>query len=279
MLGADDLRIWGLLALLTAASAAQAQPATLHRCSAAFWRRAVVSAAAAEFLGAALDLIDDVQDGDSPFVAHVGTPIAVNAGLTLLQLSLGVLDRGREAGWSYAAYAQGVFILNSLVLTSLGGQFLDLAFERRSHVTLEQAMTMTEQKSGALLALVAELGALASVSGDHLPAAYLEAVGLFGWHLGTWGQVLNDEQDALPAQSSAGKSDRARQKKTVPLVLERYDTIQQKQRQLDEAPGPKQALDLRTAISEVLRLQAQHALEALEARFWPHPLLWPLIGV
>src|SRR5579872_7178817 len=72
LLDARDLRGWALPVLLAAAAAAGAQSASLSTLPPSFWRRARAVAAASEYLGAALDLIDDVQDGDSIFVQRLG---------------------------------------------------------------------------------------------------------------------------------------------------------------------------------------------------------------
>lgn len=278
LLGGRDLRGWVLPVLLAAASSSGAQSDSLASLPPTFWRRARAVAAASEFLGAALDVIDDVQDGDSPFVQRLGAPFALNTGVALLALAPAALNRARAAGWSDAQAHDALETLRAGILTSLGGQFLDLRFERMSAVDEVQVMEMTEKKSGTLLALICRLGAMAGVSsGQERSSEYFEAVSLFGWHLGVWFQLLNDLHDAELAQTQPAKSDRQRGKKTLPLLLEQRGMIEDVNSSKQEWPLRVQtALSYTYVVAETFRLRAQKALQALEEQFWPHPLLWPL---
>lgn len=276
LLTARDLRGWVLPVLLAAAAGTQSP--SLDRLAPSFWRRARAVAAAAELLGIALDVIDDVQDGDSPFVQRLGMPLALNTGIALLELAPIALNRARSAGWSDAVAHAALETMHASVLTSLGGQFLDLRFEQVSAVSEAQVMEMTEKKSGTLLALICRLGAMAgTMKEQERPSSYFEAVSLFGWHLGVWFQLLNDLHDAEQAQAQTSKSDRQRRKKTLPLLLERRGMIENvnigKQKWL---PDVQAALSYTYVLAETFRLRAQKALQALEEQFGPHPLLWPL---
>jgi hypothetical protein len=166
--------------------------------------------------------------------------------------------------------------LHSSILTSLGGQFLDLRFEQSKAVDEVQVMEMTEKKAGTLLTLICKLGAMAGASSEQArPPAYIEAIGHFGWHLGVWFQLINDLHGAEQAQMQPTKSDRQRRKKTLPLLLEQRGMI-------DTTNSTAAALNVQTALSytyvvaETFRLRARQALQAVEEQFGPHPLLWPL---
>ncbi len=278
LLEARDLRAWALPVLLAAAAAAGAHDATLANLPASFWRRARAAAAASEYLGAALDLIDDVQDGDSPFVQRLGMPIALNTGIALLQLAPVALSRARAAGWSDALAHAALETLHTGILTSLGGQYLDLRFEQVSAVSEAQVIEMTEKKSGTLLALICQLGAMAGLSAEHArPSGYFEAISHFGWHLGIWFQLLNDLHDAELAQAQPAKSDRRRRKKTLPLMLERRGMIEDADSSLQaQALNAQAALSYTYVAAETFRLRAQRAFQALEEQFGQHALLWPL---
>jgi geranylgeranyl pyrophosphate synthase len=277
LLDSRDLRGWTLPVLLAAASASEAESAALSRLAPAFWRRARAAAAASEFLGAALDIIDDIQDGDSPFVQRLGMPFALNTGIALLELAPLALQRARVSGWSDALARAALEMLHASILTSLGGQFLDLRFEQMGTISETQVMEMTEQKSGTLLALICQLGAMAGVSAEHeRTASYFESISLFGWHLGVWFQLLNDMHDAEQTQMQPLKSDYQRHKKTLPLLLEQRGMID-----ATNSGSQEQSVNMRAALSytyvvaETFRLRAQKALQAVEDRFGPHPLLWP----
>ncbi len=276
LLDARDLRGWVLPVLLTAAAASGTHHSSLSSLSPSFWRRARAVAAASEYLGAALDMIDDIQDGDSPFVQRLSMPIALNTGIALLELAPMALNRARSLGWPAALAHAAQEALHASILTSLGGQFLDLRFEQIGAVSEAQVMEMTEKKSGTLLALICKLGAMAGASSEQAkPSPYFEAIGHFGWHLGVWFQLLNDLHDAEQAQIQPLKSDRRRRKKTLPLLLEQRGMI-------DNANSAAEALNVQAALSytyvvaETFRLRAQKALQAVEEQFGPHPLLWSL---
>lgn len=280
VLETQDMTLWPLLALLAAASAADAPTTSLANMPRAFWARAHAIAAAAEFLGAALDVFDDIQDGDNPLIQQMGTPLALNAGVVLLELAPLAMNRARSADWPDAIADAALEIMHNHTLTVMVGQFRDLQFEGIKTVSETQVMEMTEQKSGTLVSLVCRLGAMAGAGASkQRPVPYFEAAGFFGWHLGVWSQLLNDLHDAEQEQTQARKSDRERGKKTLPLVLEQHGIML-----ADAAKGEQERLANTQAafaytyvVAERFRLRAQQALRTMEEGFGPHPLLWPLI--
>lgn len=276
---ARDLRGWVLPVFLAAAAASGEQSASLSNLSPAFWRRAQAVAAASEYLGAALDLIDDIQDDDSAFVQRLGMSIALNTAIALLELAPLALQRARAADWPADLAHAALEALHASILTSLGGQYLDLRFEQSSTVSEAQVMDMTEKKSGTLVALVCQLGAMAGTSASHPnPSGYFEAISQFGWHLGVWFQLLNDLHDAELAQAQPGKSDRERHKKTLPLLLEQRGMIDTMDNSIQaQSLNAEAALSYTYVVAETFRLRAQKALQALEEQFGQHALLWPLL--
>lgn len=280
LLDTQDITLWPLLALLAAASAADTQTTSLANLPRSFWRRACAMAAAAECLGAAIDVFDDIQDGDNPFIQQIGAPLALNAGVVLLELAPLALNQARSAGWPDAIADAALEIIHNYTITVMVGQFRDLQFEGSKTVTESQVMEMTEQKSGTLVSLVCRLGAMAGMEpAQQRPAPYFEAASLFGWYLGVWSQLLNDLHDAEQEHTQTRKSDRARGKKTLPLVLERHGIMQ-----TDAPKGEQERLANTQAafaytyvVAERFRLRAQQTLQTLEEGFGLHPLLWPLI--
>ena len=274
------LHSWTLPVLLTAVSASGTQTSSLSSLPKSFWLRACIVAAVAEFVGAASDIIDDIQDGDSPFVQRVGMPFALNIGVAFLELAPLTLKRVRDAGWSPALIDAALEYLHTNILRSLGGQFLDLRFEKMGNVSEAQIMEMIEKKSGSLLALIYRLGAMAGVAGEQeRPPEYFEAMSSFGWHIGIWFQLLNDLHDAEKAQAQIEKSDRERAKKTLPLALEGQGMIDKTNEGREEWPlNAQAALSYTYVTAEVYRMRAAKTLHALEDQFGPHPLLWPLLA-
>lgn len=274
LLEPDDLRGWPLPVLLMAASASRS-PA-LPELPALFWRRVCAVAAAAEFLGAATDIIDDIQDGDSALVEQLGTAQSLTVGLALLELVPLTLERAHVAGWMDQLAHAALIQTHQYLLSSLGGQYLDLHFETLPTATETQVMEMTEKKSGSLLALLYRLGVMAGITTAHqFSTQYLEAADLLGRHIGIWQQLLNDLHAAK--RMSTTKSDRHRRKKTLPLVLEQHDMIGKEDTPAERFVQFHAAIAYTYTTAETARLRAQRALQALEAQFDPHPLLWPIL--
>jgi geranylgeranyl pyrophosphate synthase len=280
MLDTSDTRAWSLLAILFAASAAHADTTSLGKLPMVFWQRACATAAAVEFLTTAIDIIDDIQDGDSLFVQRIGVPMALNIGVVLHELAPLALSRARPADWPEAIADKALGILHKRTIGVMIGQYMDLRLEHVRSATEAQVMKMTGQKSGTLVSLVCQLGALAGITHEHqYQAEYLDAVSLLGWHLGIWAQLLNDLYDAEHGLSSTRKSDRQRGKKTLPLLLEQQGMIEEANESKEYQNLSTQAAFAYTYVAaEASRLRAQQALENLEKRFGLHTLLWPLVA-
>lgn len=273
-----DLRGWALPVCLVGASVG-GQHMGLLELPQSFWRRIRAAAAAAEFIGVSLDVIDDVQDGDSKFVQRIGVPLAVNVGVALLELAPLALSHARAAGWHSPIADAALDGVHAYLLTSLGGQYLDLRFEERSNVSEAQVLEMTARKSGTLLALIYRLGVMAAISETEVrDAAYLDAMSHFGYQMGMWFQLVNDLKDAEQALPGAQKSDRRRHKKTLPLLLAERGMIggthpAEEQQSL----STQAALSYTYVVAETARLRAQSALRTIEQQYGSHELLWPLL--
>jgi geranylgeranyl diphosphate synthase type I len=98
-----------------------------------------------------------------------------------------------------------------------GGQHLDIEFEDRNDVTVEDYLAMIEGKTAALVSCSCELGAL--VAGA--PASQREHLRAFGRHSGLAFQMLDDILGTWGNSLTTGKpvgADIARRKKTLPLL-------------------------------------------------------------
>jgi geranylgeranyl diphosphate synthase type II len=81
------------------------------------------------------------------------------------------------------------------------GQALDLAFERRPGVTVPQYFRMIEKKTGRLISMAAEIGALL---GGATPAQ-VRALRKFGHYLGRAYQLQDDLLDIIAEEKEFGK--------------------------------------------------------------------------
>ena len=93
-----------------------------------------------------------------------GEPTALVAGNNLLAISDMATQRLRDAGLSTAIEAG--HILTERYLSMMEGQYLDIAYEGRTDVTVDEYLMMIERKTGALIEGAVELGALVGAGGS-----------------------------------------------------------------------------------------------------------------
>jgi geranylgeranyl diphosphate synthase type I len=161
---------------------------------------------------------DDLMDRDAerrhrPTVWAVwGDATAVLVGDAMLALAHEVID---ESDSPYARDAARA--LNLATSELIRGQVLDVAFERRGDVRLEECLDMAAGKTGALLAVSAELGAVLGGA----PALTTAAFRAYGAELGLAFQLVDDLLGIWGWPDRTGKpvfSDLRARKKTMPIV-------------------------------------------------------------
>ncbi len=192
--------------------------------------RAVGIAAAIELLHNFTLIHDDIQDRSRvrrhrPTIwALWGDAQAINAGDALFVLSqIAALEAARalEPGRGEELVRR----FNETALSIVEGQVLDLSFEQRPDVSVNEYLTMIERKTAALIAFSAWAGAL--VAGA--PAEVAARLERFGRALGLGFQIRDDYLGIWgdPAVTGKPRGDDLRQrKKSFPilLVLERAAT-------------------------------------------------------
>ena len=175
--------------------------------------RAVDAAVAVELVHNFSLLHDDVMDGALTRRSRqtvwwqFGMPTAILAGDALLPLAIEVL--APETG--------SVYTLCEAVRELVYGQSLDISFEQRDDVTLEECLAMAGGKTATLLRCACELGA---VHGGAAPTQVL-ALRSFGWHLGVAFQLVDDLLGIWGDPRMTGKptlADLRAGKKTAPVV-------------------------------------------------------------
>jgi geranylgeranyl diphosphate synthase type I len=206
-------RIRPLLVLLTAGAA---QPAgdTVLRGAGPLWLRALPAAASVEILHNFSLIHDDIQDnsplrrGRPTVWKKWGVAQAINAGDVLYTLAYSaLLPLGTEA----------VDILQKTCLSLTQGQYLDISFEERMDVSVDEYWAMIGGKTAALLAACTELGALAAGADSARRGMFRE----FGRNLGLAFQVQDDLLGIWGDPAVTGKSagsDLAAGKKSLPVL-------------------------------------------------------------
>ena len=188
------------------------------------WEQALPAAAALELVHNFSLIHDDIEDGDRERRGRAtvwvlwGQAQGINAGDALFVLARMALQRlvgrGVPTGKIVAAYQ--VFDAACLALTQ--GQYLDLSFENRLDVSVEEYLTMVTGKTATLLGAACHLGALLSSDDPDRVDHYRR----FGEQLGIAFQIYDDILGIWGHSSITGKSsanDILRKKKSLPVLF------------------------------------------------------------
>ncbi|HZQ75755.1 MAG TPA: polyprenyl synthetase family protein [Acidimicrobiia bacterium] len=179
---------------------------------------ALPAAAAVELVHAFSLLHDDIVDDDhqrhhrATVWSVFGVGVGIIAGDALLALAEELLLEGARPEGALAAVR-----LTEATRAMIAGQAADMAFERRTDVTLEECVAMAEAKTGALLACAASIGAVLAGAGD----AVTEPLRRFGEELGLAFQATDDLLGIWGDPERTGKpvwSDLRQGKKTLPIT-------------------------------------------------------------
>lgn len=218
------------------------RPALLLLCAEAAggdWQRALPAAASVEILHNFSLVHDDIQDNSDvrhnrPTVWQVwGAPMAINIGDAMFALAYHAMYRLREQNFPAEVVLDVWETFNSTIVNLTRGQYLDMSFEQRPEVTVDEYLSMVEGKTAVLLAGASRIGALLG-SNDHTVAQnYAE----FGLNLGLAFQIRDDILGIWGDPAQTGKSaatDIVSRKKSLPVL---YGLAQSSQlRQLYDLP-------------------------------------------
>ena len=186
------------------------------------WERALPAAVAIELTHNFSLVHDDIQDGDTQrrhrsTVWYLwGMSHGLNAGAAMNVLgNLAALQR--PEGLSAEAALRVSRILTQASAEMIAGQVLDLSFEQRPRVSVEDYLTMISKKTGALLEASLHMGAVIGTDDE----ATIEAMRSLGRGLGLLFQVRDDMLGVWGVEETTGKpkaSDIHRRKKSLPIV-------------------------------------------------------------
>ena len=186
-------------------------------------RQAMPAAVALELIHNFSLIHDDIQDADEtrhhrPTLWAVwGVPKAVTAGNVLRVAADRALDELADRGVGFERALDVVYILTEAYLEMIEGQYLDIYYEGRHDIGMQQYLDMIARKTGALIRCSLHLGALIG-SGE---AAVVEAFRSFGRSLGYLFQIGDDVLGVWGEEESTGKpvgADIARKKNSMPVV-------------------------------------------------------------
>lgn len=207
---ATGKRIRPLLVLLATASCG------------ADWQSALPAAAAVELVHNFSLVHDDIQDNspkrrgrDTAWVKW-GAPMAINVGDALFVISnQAALDL--KENFPAEIVVRATEILNNTSLDLTRGQFLDMSYEARVDLSVEDYWPMIAGKTAALLSACCHLGSLLGSADDSRQVAYRS----FGHYLGLAFQVQDDILGIWGDETMIGKSvasDLVEGKNSLPIL-------------------------------------------------------------
>ena len=186
--------------------------------------RSLPAAAAVELLHNFTLIHDDIEDHDPtrrhrPTVWSVwGIPQAINAGDGMFAASRLAAQRLRTLGFAAERILDFAQLLDAACVQVCEGQFLDIAFETRTDVTVERYRAMVARKTGSLIAASAEAGAALATDDPGIRTGLAR----FGADFGQAFQAHDDLLGIWATTEATGKvelNDLVKKKKTLPVVL------------------------------------------------------------
>jgi geranylgeranyl diphosphate synthase type I len=203
-------RIRPLIVLLTTAAAG------------GVWEHALPAAAAVELIHNFSLLHDDIEDksplrrGRPTIWKKWGIPQAINTGDAMYALAHLTMFK-LEDTTSPSITLDASKLIQNTCLRLTQGQFLDISYEDRDGLTLDDYWPMVTGKTAALIAASNELGALVANSNQEIQKNYRD----FGFNLGLAFQILDDFLGVWGESEKIGKSiesDLVTGKKTLPIL-------------------------------------------------------------
>jgi geranylgeranyl diphosphate synthase type I len=186
------------------------RPLLLLLCTAACdanWEPALPAAAAAELVHNFSLVHDDIQDnsdkrrGRSTVWVKWGAPMAINVGDALFVMSNQAIIDLKENYPAEIVVGAGE-ILHNTCLDLTRGQFLDMAYEERNDLGVDDYWPMVAGKTAALISACCHIGALLGGADEARQQAYRS----FGHYLGLAFQVQDDILGIWGNEAMTGKS-------------------------------------------------------------------------
>ncbi len=184
--------------------------------------QAVPAAAAIELVHNFSLIHDDIEDASDerhhrPTVWRLWGPSqAINAGDAMFTLAYLALAGLKKTGIADRKIVECIGVLTRACLELCEGQYLDIEYEGRLDITVDDYVDMAARKTAALFAVASHLGAyLGSEDGE-----LVDYLRLFGRELGMVFQIHDDMLGIWGAPNTVGKSadDICHRKKTLPVA-------------------------------------------------------------
>ena len=258
-------------------------------------------AVAVECYVCAIDLLDDVMDGDQTTTLQaLGAARALNVSTALLTMAQQAILSLSQLGAAPELVLHLLETLQESALVVAAGQQRDVLAEKRpvQEFTRGECIEIAKAKAGSIVRLACHLGALCAGAGEKLCEQFSE----FGELLGIAHQLDNDSHDLyyllqgntsslapMETKTSTGgvKSDLAREKKTLPIVLaaQVYNAglqklpLQADQEKEEYLRSLHEGIMTTWGICLLYRERARDRLQEIEAQRPVAPLLYILLDL
>ena len=186
------------------------------------WQSALPAAAAVELVHNFSLVHDDIQDnsdkrrGRPTTWVKWGMPMAINVGDALFVISNQAIIALRDK-YPAELVLKAAEILHNTCLELTRGQFLDMSYEEKTDLTVDDYWPMIAGKTAALLSACCHIGALLGGADDARQETYRS----FGHYLGLAFQVQDDILGIWGNESVTGKSaatDLVERKNSLPVL-------------------------------------------------------------
>jgi geranylgeranyl diphosphate synthase type I len=185
--------------------------------------QALPAAAGIELLHNFSLIHDDIEDGDEmrhhrPTLWKVwGMPLGINAGDGMFTLAFAAVQRLTQRGLNSKATLAVLAHFTQTCLTLTEGQFLDISFEARPVISIDEYMHMIQGKTAALIGASVAIGARIAGATSEQQTDMLQ----FGQAMGLAFQIQDDILGIWGDPEITGKpvgSDILSRKKSLPLL-------------------------------------------------------------
>jgi geranylgeranyl diphosphate synthase type I len=242
------------------------------------YRTALPAAVAIELIHNFSLIHDDIEDASTERHHRAtvwklwGEAQAINAGDAMFALAHLALLRLREKGIVPEKLASSLKILNEACFRLCEGQYLDITYEDRIDITVEDYLDMINKKTAALMAASTCLGALLALELEGENERMLDSYYLFGKELGLAYQIRDDILGIWGLEKKTGKptgGDISKRKKTLPVVYVLQKSGKEDKERLLEVYRKTTIEDSDiTKVTEILnRVNAKSYSQALALRY------------
>jgi geranylgeranyl diphosphate synthase type I len=222
---------------------------------------------------------DDIQDNSHSRRQRAtvwkiwGQPQAINAGDAMFTIAYLALLRLHDNNINDAKIVRCIQLLSEVCLNLCEGQYMDMAFEDSSSVSIDNYLNMIMKKTAGLIATSTALGACLGTENEEVVTRFYN----FGRDLGMAFQIADDILGIWGIEEKIGKpviSDILQKKKTLPVVYSINNTTGKDRQELKRFYSQKhtEKQDVAGIVEIINRVGARAYSQQLERQYYEQAL-------